>query len=259
MRIMTFNLRCDTPFDFSNRWDKRKSMVYQVMNASNCDVIGVQEVKDNMLIDLKENVKDYNIVGEPRSKRLSSERNNLLISKKHIIQEYKTFWLSETPDRVGSHIWYSYVPRICTTAVVNAEENEKIRICNSHLDNLLPSAREYGLKKLMEVIEKDQEKEELPIILMGDFNDTPDSKLIRDFKNGKLSKKRLTPVQDINKIMYKTATRDKFTRTQKGVHIDYIFVSEEIKVINAEIIKYNVDGKYPSDHYPLVADIKICK
>lgn len=118
-------------------------------------------------------------------------------------------------------------------------------------------AREYGLKKLMEVIEKEQENEKLPIILMGDFNATPDSKLIEDFIKGKLSKTKLVAVQDINKSLYNEVTRDSFKRKQKGVHIDYIFASEEIEVVNVEIIKYNINGKYPSDHYPLMADIKI--
>lgn len=257
MRVMTFNLRCDTPKDFEDRWDNRKNMVYHVMNEYKCDIIGTQEVKDNMLRDLKENVRGYDIIGEPRCKRISSERNNFLISSNYIIQENKTFWLSKSPDKVGSKVWYSYLPRICTTAVIEIEDNKKIRICNSHLDNLFQKSREYGLKKLMEVIEKEQEKEKLPIILMGDFNATPDSNLIKDFKNGKFSKEKLIPVQDINKSLYNEATRDKFKRTNNGVHIDYIFVSKEIEVVNAEIIKYNISEKYPSDHYPLMADIKI--
>lgn len=36
-----------------------------------------------------------------------------------------------------------------------------------------------------------------------------------------------------------------------------LFVSEDIEIIDAQIIKYNVNGKYPSDHYPLMAEIKI--
>ena len=258
MRIMTFNLRCDFPLDFNNRWDDRKDMVYHIMRDYKCDIIGTQEVKDNMFYDIEDNIKEYNIIGRPRTKKISSERNNILISKKHTIQEYKTFWLSENPDIVGSRKWYSLFPRICTTAIIEID-NAKVRICNSHLDNFLPKAREYGLKKLMEVIEKEQEKEELPIILMGDFNATPHSKLIEDFARGKLSKKKLVAVQEINKNLYNEVTRDNFKRKQKGVHIDYIFVSEETEVINAEIIKYNINGKYPSDHYPLMADIKIKK
>jgi endonuclease/exonuclease/phosphatase family metal-dependent hydrolase len=257
MRVMTFNLRCDFLLDFSDRWNYRKDMIYYIVNEYKCDIIGTQEVKGNMFKDLKENMKEYNIIGDPRSKKNSSERNNILILKKHSIEEYRTFWLSKNPNEIGSRVWYSLFPRICTTAVIKLDNDKKVRICNSHLDNLLPKAREYELKKLMEVIERQQEKEELPIILMGDFNDTPESNLIKKFKEGKLSRKKLIPVQDKNKSLYNEVTRDKFKRSEKGVHIDYIFVSEEIEVINAEIIKYNINGKYPSDHYPLMADIKI--
>lgn len=257
MRVMTFNLRCDVPSDIGNRWDTRKDMIYYIMEYYKCDIIGVQEVKDNMFEDIKENVHEYNIIGKPRSKKVSSERNNLLISKIHTIQEYKTFWLSNNPDKIGSRVWYSYLPRICTTAVVKMNNGKKVRICNTHLDNILSKSREYGLRKIMEYVEEEQNKEELPIILMGDFNDTPDSKVIKSFIEGKFSNIKLSPVQDINKDLYNEATRDKFKRTENGVHIDYIFVSEGIEVVDAEIIKYNINGKYLSDHYPLVADIKI--
>lgn len=257
IRIMTFNLRRDTILDLGNRWNKRKHMVYNVMKEYDYDIIGIQEVRHNMFEDIKKNIEGYNIIGEPRSKEISSERNNLLISKKYDIQEHKTFWLSETPDKVGSHIWYSYVPRICTMAVIKLEENKKIRVCCTHLDNLFQSVREYGIRNLMKVIESEQEKEELPIILMGDFNDEPDSEFIKAFCNGKFSKKKLIPVQSINPSIYREATRDKFKRTENGVHIDYIFVSEEIEIVKAEVIKYNILGKYPSDHYPLAADIII--
>lgn len=257
MRVMTFNLRCDVPLDIGNRWDSRKDMIYYIIKYYKCDIIGVQEVKDNMFLDIKEKTQEYNIIGKPRSKKSSSERNNLLISKMHTIEEYKTFWLSKKPDKIGSRVWYSYLPRICTTAVVKMDNGKKVRICNTHLDNIFSKSREYGLKRIMEYVEEEQQKEEFPIILMGDFNDTPDSRVIKNFIEGKFSNIKLSPVQNINKALYSEATRDKFKRTQNGVHIDYIFVSEGIELINAEIIKYNNNGKYPSDHYPLIADIRI--
>jgi endonuclease/exonuclease/phosphatase family metal-dependent hydrolase len=257
LRVMTFNLRCDVPFDFGNRWDNRKNIVYYIMKEYKCDIIGTQEVRDNMVNDIRENFQEYNIIGEPRGNKVSSERNNLLISKKHTIKEHKTFWLSEKPDKMGSRIWHSYLPRICTTAVVEINGGKKVRICNTHLDNLFSKTREYGLKKIMEFIKKEQEKEELPVILMGDFNATPHSRLIKNLKEGKYYEKKLLPVQDLNKSLYNEATRDNFKRTERGIHIDYIFVSEEIEVVNVKIIKYNINGKYPSDHYPLMSDIII--
>ncbi len=53
------------------------------------------------------------------------------------------------------------------------------------------------------------------------------------------------------------STMSKFKGKEKGLHIDYIFVSEDLEIVDVNIIKDNIDGKYPSDHYPLVADIRI--
>lgn len=257
MRVMTFNLRCNFPLDFKNKWENRKDIIFHIINKYNCDIIGTQEVTNSMFEDISKNIKKFNIIGEPRSKRFFSERNDILISDRYKIKNYKTFWLSENPEKVGSSKWYSIFPRICTTAVLNIEDGKKIRVCNLHLDCFLPQAREYGLKKLIEFIEKEQEKEDIPVILMGDFNATPNSKLIRNLKNGKYCKKKFVAVQDFNKELYKMPTRSDFGRKRKGIHIDYIFVSEDIEIINTEIISDNINGKYPSDHFPVMAEIKI--
>ena len=254
---MTFNLRCDFILDFNNRWDQRKEMIFHIINSYGCDIIGTQEATNVMINDINNNISGFNIIGSPRTKKFFQERNDILISKNYKIISNKTFWLSENPEKIGSSKWYSLFPRICTTAVVELPNNKKIRICNSHLDCFLPQAREYGVKKLMEFIENEQRKENLPIILMGDFNATPNSKVIKNISNSKICNKRLIAAQEINKELYTKATMGKFKGKETGTHIDYIFVSEDIEIVNAEIIKYNVNGKYPSDHYPVVAEINI--
>lgn len=257
MRVMTFNLRCDFILDFNNRWDNRKNIVFDIMKHYNPDIIGVQEVTSKMYYDLLLNMDEFNVIGLPRSKKRFLERNDLLVSKKHEILDCKTFWLSEKPDKIGSTKWYSLYPRICTTAVIKLSNGEKIRVCNSHLDCFLPKARAYGLKKLTETIESMQKKEDLPLIIMGDFNATPNSKVIKNFSRTKINNKRCIAVQEFNRNLYKSSTMGKFKGKEKGLHIDYIFVSEDIEIIHADIIKDSRDGKYPSDHYPIIADIKI--
>lgn len=257
MKIMTFNLRCDFVLDFNNRWAIRKDIAVNLINEYECDFIGVQEVTKKMHDYLCCNLKEYNIVGKPRSEKISDERNDILIKKQFEIEKYKTFWLSDNPEKVGSSKWYSLYPRICTTAVINLENNKKIRVCNSHLDCFLPKAREYGLKRLIEVIEKEQEQEELPLIIMGDFNATPNSKLIQNFKNGVYMDKKMVAVQEFNSSMYKERTRGDFKGRKRGLHIDYIFVSEEFEILDAQIVKFNENGRYPSDHYPIYAEIKL--
>ncbi|GAB6170490.1 endonuclease/exonuclease/phosphatase family protein [Clostridium carnis] len=257
MRVMTFNLRSDFILDINNRWKNRAEIVYEIIKKYNCDIIGVQELTDKMLEDLRKNLVDYNIVGSPRSKKIFIERNDILVSKKHKIIENSTFWLSSEPNTVGSSIWYSLYPRICTTALIELEDKTKIRVYNTHLDCLLPKAREYGLKKIGEMIEKQEDIDGLPSILMGDFNATPTSKLIKGFSEGNFSKKKFISVNGFKGEAYKMSTMSKFKGNKTGYHIDYIFVSEDFSIINSKIVDDNIKGKYPSDHYPIVAEIKI--
>ena len=259
MRVMSFNLRSDFILDFKNRWDNRRELVYDIIKKYQCDIIGVQEVTNKMFEDITGNVKDYYIIGSARSKRFFSERNNLFISKKHDIEEHKTFWLSKSPDKVGSQLWYSLYPRICTTAVIQLEDNRRVRLYNTHLDCLLPQARDFGLKKLGQFIEKNRKVENLPVIVMGDFNATPNSKVIKKFAAGEYSTSRFVAVQEIKKELYEKSTMSSFKGKENGLHIDYIFVSEELEIVDVDIVKDNINGKYPSDHYPLIADIRIKK
>lgn len=257
MKVMTFNLRCDFLLDFNNRWENRKNLVFNVINKYDCDIIGTQEITEKMFNDISNNITTHNIVGSPRSKKIFSEKNDILISKKHTIKHYKTFWLRDKYEEIGRSKWYSIFPRICTTAIVELNSKKKIRVYNLHLDCIFSSARKYELKKLIEFINREQEKEDFPLIIMGDFNSTPNSKLIKEFLNESISNKRLIAVQEKKKDLYNKATMGNFKNKEKGAHIDYIFVSEEFEIVDVEIIKYNINGKYPSDHYPLMAEINI--
>lgn len=255
MRIMTFNLRTDFILDINNRWRNRAPIVYSLISNLNCDIIGVQELNIKMYKDLSENLKEYNIVGSERSKRLFIEKNDILVHKNHEILEHNTFWLSKYPDKKGSSNWCSIYPRICTTAVVRLESGEIVRIYNTHLDFLLPKARQLELKNIRAYMEAQYEKEKLPVILMGDFNASPSSKLIKSFTSIEGDKRRLVAVQEVNKRMYEATTMGKFKGKKRGSHIDYIFVSEDFIIKDAEIIDFNKGGKYPSDHYPVLSTV----
>lgn len=257
MKIMTFNIRADNIFDINNRWHKRADLVYETMRKYDCEIIGLQEVTQKMHKDICNNMTEYHIVGLGRTKRLFSEKNSVLIKKDLKILEHQTFWLSKTPEKEGSTVFFSLFPRICTTVLCESESGEKLRIYNTHLDCLFASAREFGLRKIAEIMEANYEKEKVPCILMGDFNATPNSKVMKKFKSGKYTSKRLFAVQDINEALYDKTTMSMFKGKEQGVHIDYIFVSEEFEILDAEVVKYNKDGKYPSDHYPVVAKVKV--
>lgn len=253
MRVMTFNLKTESIFEFKNPWKKRKETVLKIIDNYSPDILGVQELTKKMAKDMEQRIDEkYNIIGDFRSKSLSAERNDLLIKKEHDILSYNTFWLSENPHKHGSSIWYAMFPRICTTALIKISDGNILRVYNTHLDCGVPKAREYQVKKLREAIIKNDEKEAVPILVMGDFNAKPNSKAIKDFNRQYGEKKKFASV-----YTGKTTTMGKFKGKEKGLPIDYIFMSNEFKAIHSEIVRYNDDGCYPSDHYPICADLTI--
>lgn len=257
MRVMTFNLRADNVLDTRNRWKQREQIVYDMIKAYNCDMIGLQEVTNLMSEDLRKNIIPYHHVGMGRTKNFFVEKNTVLIRKRYEILETKTFWLSKSPNKVGSGLWHSLFPRICTRVTFKINGKDKVCMYNTHLDCLSPVARRYGLSVILNDMKKYQEKEKLPCILTGDFNASPNGKLIKQFKKEVFELNGMRAVQDIKPDLYKQATMGSFKDKETGLHIDYIFVSEEFEIIDAEVIKYNQKGKYPSDHYPIMAEIRL--
>ena len=43
---------------------------------------------------------------------------------------------------------------------------------------------------------------------------------------------------------------------RQGRRIDWILYRGRVKVIHYEEIDYNVEGRYPSDHLPIIADFE---
>jgi endonuclease/exonuclease/phosphatase family metal-dependent hydrolase len=42
-----------------------------------------------------------------------------------------------------------------------------------------------------------------------------------------------------------------------GDKIDYVFVEEGVEVLSAAILRSSRNGRYPSDHFPVVARVRI--
>lgn len=257
MRVMTFNLRADNVLDVRNRWKQRSEIVYDLIQKYDCDIIGLQEVTNHMADDLKNNIKSYHHLGISRTSNWFMERNTVLIKKKYHVLENRTFWLSKEPHKEGSGLWHSLFPRICTMAICEVEGVGKICIYNTHLDCLSSVARRYGMRIILSAMSEGQKREKIPCILTGDFNVRANSKMMQQFKREAYQLNGLRAVQDIKPELYQKATMGGFKDREKGLHIDYIFATKEFHIVDAEIIKYNQKGRYPSDHYPILAEMRL--
>lgn len=259
--VMTFNLRINVPSDGENAWPNRVGAVIETIKKSEAVIIGVQEGSPSMIRDLEEKLTEYDWVGEGRRGGMNDELTAIFYKKDIFdVIDTGTFWLSETPEVPASQSWNSAYPRICTWTKLKHIEGIEIYFYNTHLDNISDDARLNGIKLITERISLNDSKEKLPVMLTGDFNIEPDSSVVEYLRNFKIGGR--TMKNAYNEGLAGSNTRPgltfhDFKGGDIGEPIDYIYVSSDIKIKELFINRNKVNGKYPSDHYPVSAVIEI--
>ena len=94
-------------------------------------------------------------------------------------------------------------------------------------------------------ISKAAKRNDIPTIIVGDFNLFPDTKSIK-----MLDKEFRNLIKEFNIITTRPDFNDGMDFGNNVV--DYIFVSDKIKVNNLKVVKTDI-----SDHYPLILDFEI--
>ncbi|MCX6151338.1 MAG: endonuclease/exonuclease/phosphatase family protein [Ignavibacteriales bacterium] len=263
-RVMTYNIRYagDKISDGTNAWDNRKEFVSKTIRFHKADIVGLQEALKIQLDDFNKLLPEYIQIGVGRDDgKEKGEFSAVLIRKDRFkILTQSTFWLSETPDQ-PSKGWDAAFPRIVTWAKLLDSQTKKIFfLFNTHFDHMGEAAKKSSatliLKKISEIAPG------FPVVVTGDFNSLKDSdpyKILTESK-GKDSKHELFDSQFISQnghyggYVSFNGFQDTLEVNNK---IDYIFVNKKINVYQHGIIGEKIDGRYPSDHMPVVADLYI--
>jgi endonuclease/exonuclease/phosphatase family metal-dependent hydrolase len=254
LQVMTFNLRLNTSKDGNHAWPYRVDKVVKMIEQYTPAVVGTQEALPSMISDLEGKLSGYNWVGEPR--RVNDEYCAIFYHKTVVkLVKQGTYWLSEQPSVPESMSWNSSLPRICTWAEFEwiHQPEKKFRVVNTHLDHRSAQAREKGIHLIWEWMNRANARNQLPTVLMGDFNAEPESRPVQfpRLESGLIdSFSKSLAVQPIGRTFHH------FEGGQSGHPIDYIFVSKNIKVVAAKIDRTKVDGGFPSDHYPVIASLE---
>jgi endonuclease/exonuclease/phosphatase family metal-dependent hydrolase len=177
----------------------------------------------------------------------------LFFRKKDIsIEGGRDFWLSKTPAVHLSKDWDSAYPRMLSFAEVRIESSyRKMVAAVTHLDNIGVEARHQQAK----IIAQWANQQRSPVVLVGDFNDGPKSKTHEALTAPE------TSLRDAWEIMEKQEDEQSYTHhgfcgRPQIARMDWILVDCCFRVTNVQIIRDHENGRYPSDHYPFVADIE---
>ena len=101
-----------------------------------------------------------------------------------------------------------------------------------------------------------------PFVLVGDFNAREHEQAVRFFKGKavKVDGKRIvTPLPMVDTFRVKhgeevdAGTFNGFGKREPFPKIDYVLTARPVCVLEAEVNRYNRDGRYPSDHCPVSA------
>ena len=249
VRVMSFNI-CG--WDYKNI----KNMAPQLIAEYSPDLVGLQECTYDWYQKLTRELPEYGFVGVGRetgelSKAGGESCGILYKTDKFTLMDSGTFWLSETPD-VPSRGWDGDYIRICTWAVFrNNATGEEFSLVNTHLENIDDGTGQEALEKGTQLVLEKIAAFEVPVILTGDLNFEKDSQY-----HAAVTAAGLRNSQDLAENTMEGITCPTERGGDTGEHIDYIFTKGDFSVLTYKIVRDTYDGKYPSDHYPIYADMK---
>ncbi|CAN5913521.1 endonuclease/exonuclease/phosphatase family protein [soil metagenome] len=263
LRVSSFNIRFGTANDGPDHWDHRADLVVQVFQDQMPDIAGLQEALKFQIDAILEALPLYRSVGVGRDDgRDAGEFSNILYrADRFAVIDSGTFWLSDTPEEPGSSSWGNRIPRICSWVRLREQETGALLdVYNAHLDHESAPSRFRSVEAIGKHIA--ERSEPAPVIFMGDFNAGESSDPLRFLRGEIEGPTGIQPpdpgLVDTFRVKHPEAedigTFHGFTGQPGAQKIDYIMiVPGSFEVLDAEILRTNLEGRYPSDHFPINA------
>ena len=255
MNIITYNIRYNTPSDKENAWPKRRGGVIRLLKQHKADIFSVQEALYDQIMDLKDGMKGFEYVGAGREDgNINGEFAAIYYnSNRYRLLEDGTFWLSKTPE-IPSKSWDAALNRICTWARFRDNESHKsFYVFNTHFDHQGTIARKKSAELILNKISEIADRKD-PLILTGDFNLTAEEKplvlIMQKLKDSRQVSLTLPkgPVGTFNGFDFQSKLESR---------IDFIFVNKFVEVNNYNVLTDSKDGRYPSDHMPVLIEVQM--
>lgn len=244
--ILSFTVRCISDADKNDfSWKYRASLICNILQETKPSIICLQENKEEQYSFFKKFLKGYDSVATQRDSTSLSECLPIFYrTDLYELEQSQTFWLSDTPETM-SNTWDSYYFRICTLVVLkNINTGKRFVVANTHLDYKTIETQ----TKSVQLIYNKLSALDLPAVVMGDFNCTPDSEAI--VLANKLFVDIAQGFEDENKGTANNFEKDYNVRADFMFQLVGSFSVETFKVIDKKI-----NNHYASDHFPLYAEI----
>ncbi|MCA8913866.1 MAG: endonuclease/exonuclease/phosphatase family protein [Planctomycetes bacterium] len=252
LRVMTYNIRIDSSSDGDNAWRYRRDLVASMIRFHQADIVGAQEASHEMIADLEDRLEGYRWVGVGSNGGDSGATDPIFWRDSRLeLLDHETFWLSPTPSEPSTG-WDAAFPRTVVYAHLRERETKlELHVFNTHFDHRGSTAREHSAELVAERV--NHLPPDARVVLLGDLNTIPDSPPLKTLTD-------LTRLRDAYGLSltghFGPANSFMGFRESRwtGRRIDHIFV-QNVVVQQHGILADEIDGRKPSDHFPVMAEI----
>jgi len=263
LQVMSFNIRYGTAKDGDNHWSARREMLFDVIRERNADLVGLQEALAFQIDEIQAAVAGYAVVGVGRDDGGRAGEWSAILFKvgRFRVADAGTFWFSDTPEVPASKSWGNNITRICTWARLIDRDGRGFYHFNLHLDHESQPSRERSTLLLRQRIEARAFPAD-PVVVTGDFNVGERNPALTSLVGGEPG--AAAAFVDTYRVRYPdAATVGTFTGFKldatTGDKIDYVLVQPGTEVMSADIIRTSRNNRYPSDHFPVVARVRLAQ
>ena len=257
LTTVAFNVRYNSSEDGVNIWENRKEWLTHSMRFIKADIIGAQEVTYKQLTDMAQLLPSYNYIGVGREGENNGEFSPIFYNKTRLeVLKSETFWLSTTPNQVGSKGWDAALPRVVTWALFKDKiSGQTFYHFNTHFDHRGENARIESAKLLSEKISTIANSK--PVFVTGDLNSSPESETIKTLLDSELKDPYL--ILDKDAVYGPAYTFNGWNADGRNENhrIDYVMYKGAVEPLSLQILDAQRGDFYISDHFPLIFKAKI--
>ena len=258
MKVASYNLRYDNKNDSlnGNGWGQRAPVITALIRFHDFDIFGTQEGLKHQLDDISSALPQYARYGRGRDDGIDKGEHSAIFYKKDefTLLSKGDFWLSETPDKPSLGWDATCCNRICSwVQLQHKKSGKKFFFFNVHYDHQGVVSRKESSKLILKKIQEIAARS--PVIFTGDFNGSTSTEWYQTIANSGILK------DTYNEVKYPYANNASFNAfgkaSQSSEIIDHIFVTDDFKVIQWRLLTDSSHGKFPSDHFPVLVELKL--
>ncbi len=266
LHVMTFNVRrrIDRAWGRpADRWSRRRPAVQDLLRTEQPALLGVQEALPDQAQVIAGALGDgYRFAGRGSRAGGRGEGCPILFDTERLeLLEWEQTALSSRPHEPGSRTWGNLIPRILVQAAFRDRATGATFVAlNTHLDPFSPASRVHAAGEIRRRVAM----QPLPAVVTGDLNARPGSPALRELCSGDVLTDAWTAASERLTPAWKTFASYRTPRAglapggeSRDARIDWIAVSPAVTVSRVAINARRFDGRWPSDHLPVQAVVRI--